>query len=75
MRLEMRTDKIQYGRQQRNDADKIQHGQDNKASDAPIVLQRPPPSEPMAGVGEGDNFSKVLTEGTIFHKTTATVRH
>lgn len=59
-RLEMMTDKIQYG-------------QDNK--DAPIVLQRPPPSEPMGGVDEGDNFSEVLREGTIVHKTTATVRH
>ena len=43
MRLEMMTDKIQYG-------------QGNK--DAPIVLQRPPPSEPMGGVQR-------LTKATI----------
>jgi hypothetical protein len=54
MRLEMMTDKIHYG-------------QDNK--NAPIVLQRPPPSEPMGGIEEGENFSKVLREGTLSYCT------
>jgi hypothetical protein len=59
MRLEMMTDKIRFGQDNKRIdmmTDKIQYGQDNK--DAPIVLQRPPPSEPMGGV-------QGLTKATI----------